>query len=252
MHSVSVRSKASPRDRLQNKSVPIWKCLCAELLGTFFLTVVATLPVVLSAHSSDITHLDKVVSPGLLVMVMIYGLGNLSGAHFNPAVTLAFTLRGAFNWAKAPGYWLCQLTGALIASFVVKALAGDANNLGATLPHTSNAAALATEVLLTSLLVFVILATSKKHKIVGKNAALAVGATISLCGMIGSPLSGASMNPARSIGPAIVSGSLGHLWIYVLGPICGASIAALLFTALQGWPNDDEEKQAEGEDGKDA
>lgn len=120
--------------QLQTLQIPKWKFWSAEFIGTFLLTFVATLPVVIGACSAEITHADKVVSPGLLVMIMIYVLGDLSGAHFNPAVTLAFAARGSFPWSEVPPYWLAQLGGAVFASLLIRTVFGDAMHLGATTP----------------------------------------------------------------------------------------------------------------------
>jgi len=236
----AVSEKRNEILQLQTIQIPNWKCWAAEFIGTLLLTFVATLPVVIGASSAEITHADKVVSPGLLVMVMIYVLGNLSGAHFNPAVTLAFAVRRSFPWREVLPYWIAQLGGALLASSLVLTVFGDAMHLGATTPAGgATLPALVTEIITTTMLVMVILGTSTKHKVAGHNAAIAVGATISFCGMIGSPVSGASMNPARSFGPALLGGTMSSYWIYVVGPICGAMIATGLFTLLQGWPSDE-------------
>lgn len=248
MQSPEVRlEKIEETPQQPTTPIPHWKCWSAELLGTFLLTFVATLPVVIGASNPGITHADKVVSPGLLVMVMIYALGNLSGAHFNPVVTLAFALRHSFPWKLVPSYWSAQLGGALLASSFVGVIFGDAQHLGATTPDGGTLQALATEIILSMILLLVILGTARKHRVAGNNAALAVGATISFCGMIGSSISGASMNPARSFGPALLGGTTASLWIYIVGPACGAVIATGLFTLLQGFPNKNEDKAAQGD-----
>ncbi len=227
---------------VQSKRPAVWKCLASEFFGTFLLTFAACAPIVM-----DASNFEQALCPGLLVMVMIYALGNLSGAHFNPAVTLAFALRHSFDWKKVPGYWLVQVGASAVSAYTVRMICGNARHLGATLPHSSFPAVLAMEVLLSTVLIFVILGTSKQHKIAGNNAAIAVGATICLCGIIGAEISGASMNPARSFGPGLVDGSLGTIWIYILGPLTGSLIATVIFTALQGLPNAEERKAAEGE-----
>ncbi len=228
------------QQKQQEKQCTLTQCLLAEFVGTLLLTVVATAPIVIGQQSAEITHADKVVAPGLLVMAMIYTVGNLSGAHFNPAVTLAFAARRDFPWRRVPGYWLVQLVGAVAGAGLTSLLFGTGEHVGATLPHAGIGVALVTELFLTTLLLLVILGTSKNHKIAGSNAAIAVGATISLCGMIASPISGASMNPARSFGPALLSGSLDTWWIYLIGPCCGALLAVLLLFMLHGQHNVDE------------
>lgn len=248
MHT-TVRSRPSKaQQKEQQKQCHLWQCLLAEFVGTLFLTTVATAAVVVGQQSSEITHADKVVAPGLLVMAMIYTVGNLSGAHFNPAVTLAFAARRDFPWTRVPAYWLVQFIGAVVGCGVTALLFGTGDHIGATLPHAGAFPALGTELLLTTILLLVILGSSKNHKITGSNAAIAVGATISLCGMIASPISGASMNPARSFGPALLSGSLDTMWIYIIGPCCGALLAVLLLSWLHGPHNDDEVEAAQGED----
>jgi len=209
--------------------------LLAELLGTFALTFVAAGgPVIVAATGATVGLPALVVAPALLVMAMIYSVGNLSGAHFNPAVTLAFTLRKDFPWRRVPGYWLAQVVGAVGAALVLRALFGPVGHLGATLPHHGWLAALVMEIVLTFFLLTVILATATNHKIVGHNAALAVAGTISLDGLFAAPISGASMNPARSFGPALVGGEMSTYWIYLAGPLGGALIAVAMAWLLRG------------------
>src|SRR5262249_14791731 len=149
---------------------------------------------------------------------MIYVLGKISGAHFNPAVTVAFAARSVFPWHCVPFYIASQLAGAVAASLLLLVTFGNVDHLGATIPHAGLMQAFALEILLSLLLILVILGTACEHKLLGPNAALAVGGAIILCGLVGSPISGASMNPARSLGPALVSGTFDAWWIYLLGP----------------------------------
>ena len=209
--------------------------LLAEVLGTFALTFVAAGGPVLAAASHTPANLVAlVVAPALLVMAMIYTIGGVSGAHFNPTVTLAFTVRGDFPWRWVPPYWAVQIMGATLAALLLRGLFGLAGHLGATLPHHGAFASLIMEVVLTFFLLTVILATATNHKLVGHNAALAVGGTIALDGLFAAPISGASMNPARSFGPALVSGQLGAYWIYVVGPFAGALFAVAVAWLLRG------------------
>jgi aquaporin Z len=181
--------------------------LLAELLGTFALTLVAAGgEVIADISGGEVSHAARIVAPGLLVMAMIYTLGSQSGAHFNPVVTLAFTLREDFPWKRVPGYWDVQLVGAILAALLLRMLFGLAGHLGATVPHHGTTEALVMEIVLTFLLITVILGTATNHRLTGPNAALAVGGTIALCGLFAGPISGASMNPARSLGPFLVSG----------------------------------------------
>lgn len=180
------------------------------------------------AHGGQVSLAAAVVAPALLVMAMIYTVGDLSGAHFNPAVTLAFSLRSDFPWRWVPGYWAVQIVGAALAALLLRGLFGNQGHLGATLPQHGVFAALIMEVVLTFFLVTVILGTATDHRLVGHNAALAVGGLIALDGLFAAPISGASMNPARSFGPALISGNVDSYWIYVAGPLAGAVLAVLV------------------------
>lgn len=223
----------------------------AEMLGTFMLTFVAAGGHAIEAGTNQSIGLAaKAIASGLLVMVMIYTLGEISGAHFNPIVTFAFALRREFPWRKVLNYWLAQIIGALVAVILLRILFGNVGNLGATLPDSTYGAfpALVIEIVLTCLLVLVILGAAKQHHLVGANAAIAVGGAIALCGLFASPISGASMNPARSIAPALISGNLGSIWIYILGPFLGAISAVALTWVLHGNPNQSDLEAGSGED----
>ncbi len=227
-----------------------WRRLFCELLGTFLLTLVAAGPDTISAATHEtISQPAAVVAPGLLVMALIYTMGDVSGAHFNPVVTLAFAIRDDFSWRRVPFYISVQFLGAIAAGVLLRALFGDVGHLGASRPSatTGPIAALVMEIVLTMLLVTVILGTAHDTRLVGHNAALAVGGTIALAGLFASPVSGASMNPARSLGPALASGQLGSLWIYFVGPILGALIAAAIAWALHGPTTPEAKKAASGQ-----
>ncbi len=222
----------------------------AEGVGTFALTLVAAgaeMAARLGLSGGD--HVARAVAPGLLVGAFIYALGDVSGAHFNPAVTLAFALKRLFPWRWVPGYWLSQLAGAVVAALVLRLLLGDTGGLGASQTHVSPATTVGLEVALAWMLVTVILGTADRYRLVGQNAALAVGATIALCGLWAGPLDGASMNPARSLGPAIVGGDLANVWAYVAGPLIGAGLAVLTTFVLHGTEVDDSKTReaAQGE-----
>jgi aquaporin Z len=225
-----------------------WRRLLAELLGTFFLTLVAAgADVISSITGGDVSSSARVVAPALLVMAMIYTVGNLSGAHFNPVVTLAFAIRRDFPWSRLPGYWVGQLLGAVLAALLLRGLFGTAGHLGATIPHHGVGTSLIMEAVLTFLLLTVILATATNHHLVGHNAALAVGGTIALAGLFAAPISGASMNPARSLGPFLVSGQLGNAWIYIVGPLIGMLFAVGVAWLLRGGTTPYAIQAAEGE-----
>jgi aquaporin Z len=227
------------------RPVPAAATLVAELLGAFALTGVGALAGTMGQISGEPSAaISKAVAPGLLVMAFIYALGDASGAHFNPAVTLGFTLRGVFPWRWLGWYWLAQIAGAILAAVALSILFGAAATAGTTEPHVPQAAALAVEVFLTWLLLTVVLGTADRFRIVGPNAALAVGGTIALCGLIAEPLTGASMNPARSLGPAIVTGRLGDAWIYVVGPLLGMLLAVAATAVVHGSRNGDAQVEA--------
>jgi MIP family channel proteins len=166
-------------------------------------------------------------------MVMIAAVGHISGAHFNPAVTLAFALTRHFDWRELPGYWLGQFAGAISAAAILLVLFGPVAGLGANRPAGSALQALGLEVLLTAALMFVITAVATDTRAVGQMAAVAIGGTIALNSLWAGPISGASMNPARSFGPALVAGEWGAHWVYWLGPLLGAVIGAALYQALR-------------------
>jgi MIP family channel proteins len=221
--------------------------LVAEAFGTFALTLAAAAVEAAARVHPEITHAERAGAPALMVLALIYALSDVSGAHFNPAVTLSFALRGVFPWRRLPAYWTAQLAGSVLAAAVTVALFGRAADAGATLPRAGALASLALEALLTLLLVAVILHTSRRHAVVGPTAALAVAGVIALGGFWGGPLSGAAMNPARSFGPALLAHELAVYWIYAVGPIAGAAGAVALTYAIRGPASDSEEEAAEGD-----
>jgi aquaporin Z len=243
------RHRTDPQDK-DETWLPEPRRLLAELFGAFALTAVAAgADVAGHVTAGEVGTAARAVAPGLLILALIYALGDVSGAHFNPAVTLAFSVRRLFPVPWLFAYWLTQLGGALLAGIALVLLFPDSASSGVSAPHVDVAAALAIEIFLSMLLVTVILGTADRHRIVGPNAAIAVGATISLCGLIALPVAGVSMNPARSIGPALATGRFGDLWIYVLGPLLGSLLAVALATALHGaMPRD--RKQVEAATGR--
>jgi aquaporin Z len=216
-----------------------WRRLFSELLGTFMLVLVAAGGGILHGER-QISLASAVVAPGLMVMAIILFMGAVSGAHLNPAVSLAFALRGDFPWKRVPGYVVIQLAGAALACLFLDAVFGDVHHLGATLPGPGYAdwQALLMEVVLTAMLVSVILGTASAAQNVGRVAALGVGGYIALAGLWSAPVSGTSMNPARSFGPALVSGDFSGYWVYVLGPIAGALLAVGCAYILRGGGGD--------------
>ncbi len=212
-----------------------WRRLFSELLGTFMLVLVAAGGGLLHAKG-EIGLPAAVVAPGLMVLAIILFMGAVSGAHLNPAVSLAFALRGDFPWKRLPGYVVVQLIGATLACLFLLAVFGNVEHMGATLPGPGyvNWQAFLMEIVLTAVLVSVILGTASAAQNVGAIAALGVGGYIALAGLWAAPVSGVSMNPARSFGPALVSGDFSSYWVYVAGPIAGALIAVGCAFVLRG------------------
>jgi aquaporin Z len=212
-----------------------YRRLFSELLGTFFLVLVAAGGGLLHAQG-QISLAAAVVAPGLMVLAIILFMGAVSGAHLNPAVSLAFALRGDFPWRRVPGYIVVQLLGATLACLFLLAVFGNIQHLGATLPGPGyhNWQAFLMEIALTGGLLSVILGTASAAQNVGAIGALGVGGYIALAGLWAAPVSGTSMNPARSFGPALVSGDWTAYWVYVAGPLIGAAIAVGCAVILRG------------------
>jgi aquaporin Z len=212
-----------------------YRRLFSELLGTFMLVLAAAGGGILHAKG-EISLAAAVVAPGLMVMAIILFMGAISGAHLNPVVSLAFALRRDFEWRRFLGYVVAQLVGATLACVFLLAVFGNIEHLGATLPGAGyhDWQALLMEIALTGVLVSVILGTASAAQNVGTLAALGVGGYIALAGLWAAPVSGVSMNPARSFGPALVSGHWTSYWIYVVGPFLGAGIAVVFASILRG------------------
>lgn len=206
----------------------------AEFVGTYALVTAGCGAIVVNEKTGALTHVGVALAFGLVIMVMIAAVGHISGAHFNPAVTVAFTLTRHRPWHEAPLYILSQLLGATAGALTLNALFGPVANLGATVPSGSTFQSLGLEILLTSVLMFVIIAVATDSRAEGQLASLAVGATITLSALWAGPISGASLNPARSFGPALVSGTWQDWWVYWLGPIAGAIIGVGLYQLLRG------------------
>jgi aquaporin Z len=214
-----------------------WRRLFSEILGTFLLVLVGAGGGVVGAFSNGaIERGAAVTAPGLMVLAIILFMGAVSGAHLNPAVSIAFAARGDFNWRRVPGYIIAQLIGATLACLLLWAMFGKIGMLGATEPGpgVSDLQAAIMEFLLTLGLVSTILGTASKAQNVGTIAALGVGGYIILAGLWSSPISGASMNPARSFGPDLVLGNFDHYWVYIVGPILGALVAVVFAYILRG------------------
>src|SRR4029450_1761593 len=214
-----------------------WRWLVGEILGAFFLVLVGAGGGVVDAVSNGaIGRGASVTAPGLMVLAIILFMGAISGAHRNPPVTVGFALRGDFPWRRVPGYLVAELLGATLAVLLLRAMFGEVGSLGATEPGPgiSDGQAMLMELLLTVGLFSVILGTASRSQNLGPLSALGVGAYIVLAGLWSSPISGASMNPARSFGPDVVLGNFDHYWVYVAGPLLGAAIAVGFAFVLRG------------------
>ena len=206
----------------------------AEFVGTFALVFAGPGAAVVNAYTNGgVTPVGVGLSFGLIVGAMIYAIGHISGAHINPAVTLAFALTRHFPVRDIPGYLVAQLAGAAAASLVTKALYGNTAHLGATLPGHGAGQALVLEAVLTFFLMFVIMAVATDVRAVGEAAALAIGGYVALAATFAGPIAGASMNPARSFGPALVANVWTAWWVYWIGPIAGALLGALAYQAIR-------------------
>jgi aquaporin NIP len=212
------------------------RSLAAEAIGTFTLVFAGCGAIMVDARTHALGHVGVAITFGLVIMVMIYAVGHISGAHFNPAVTLAFAVARHFPVGRVPVYWVAQLAGALAAALVLRSSLSGIAHVGATLPAGSDGQAFLWEAVLTFFLMFVIMAVATDSRAVGEAAAIAVGATVGLDAMFGGPVTGASMNPARSLGPAIAATDFRAVWVYLLAPCVGAVAAALAYRALRAEP----------------
>jgi aquaporin NIP len=213
---------------------PLSRAVVAEMIGTFALVFAGCGAVMVDAKTHQLGHVGVAISFGLVIMFGIYAVGHISGAHFNPAVTFAFALTRHFPWARALAYSAAQLLGALVAAALLRGSLGNVAETGATLPSGSQGQSFLWELVMSGFLMFVILAVATDTRAVGEAAAIAIGGTIGLDAMFGGPISGASMNPARSFAPAVVSGDLHALWLYIAAPILGTSVGALAYQFVRG------------------
>src|SRR5438093_4105296 len=186
------------------------------------------------AKTHQLGHVGVAITFGLVIMFGIYAVGHISGAHFNAAVTFAFALTRHFPWPRAGAYWGAQFVGAVSAAALLRASLGDVAHVGATFPSGSNGQSFLWELVMSAFLMFVILAVATDTSAVGEAAAIAIGGTIGLDAMFGGPISGASMNPVRSLGPGLVSGDLHAIWVYLVAPVVGAAIGGLAYQFVRG------------------
>ncbi len=206
----------------------------AEFIGTFGLVfATAGANVVNELSDGQITHLGVGIVSGLIITAMIYAVGHISGAHFNPAVTVGFTVGRHFPVKEVPVYWMAQLLGGSVGALSLLGLFGKVGIMGGTMPRGSTLESFGFEIPLTFILMFVIMAVATDSRAQGGQAALAVGATVGLNSIFGGPISGASMNPARSFGPALAAWNWGDHWIYWTAPFVGAALAAVAYNLLR-------------------
>jgi len=219
-----------------DRSLPLWRRASAEGLAAFALVFAGCGAIVADAqYDGALGAVGVSLVFGLIIMVMIYATGHLSGAHINPAVTLAFTLTRHFSPRDAVAYIGAQLTGAVVGALTLLAVWTDKPaQLGSTVPSVATGSAFVYELVLTAFLMFVIIAVATDTRAVGAAAAIAIGGTVALDALFGGPVTGASMNPARSFGPALVSGTWTDFWVYVAGPIVGAALGALAYQLIRG------------------
>ena len=204
------------------------KRFISEIIGTFALVFCGTGAMVINDFTGGtVTHVGVAITFGLIVMGMIYAFGDISGAHMNPAVTIGFAYAKKFPWKEVPAYVLAQLIGAFLASGILLYLFPESQTLGATLPGLSVLKVFIFEIILSFFLMVVIINVSTGSKEIGVVAGIAIGSVVLLEAMFAGPITGASMNPARSIAPAVVSGNIADLWIYILAPIIGCVLAVV-------------------------
>ncbi|HZQ34838.1 MAG TPA: MIP family channel protein [Dehalococcoidia bacterium] len=231
------REAATPTEIYRRSSLrlgPAAGRYAAEFIGTFALVFAGPGAAVINAYTSGgVTPVGVGLSFGLIVGAMVYAIGHISGAHINPAVTLAFTVTRHFPLRDVPGYLLAQLSGAAAASLVTKGLYGNVAHLGATLPTHGAGQACVLEVFLAFFLMFVIMSVATDVRAVGEAAAIAIGGYVALAATFAGPIAGASMNPARSFGPALVSSDWTAWWVYWVGPIVGALAGALAYQLVR-------------------
>ncbi|GJM90680.1 hypothetical protein PR202_ga06983 [Eleusine coracana subsp. coracana] len=229
------RKEEYPDQGCAMTSVPFVQKILAEIFGTYFLIFAGCGAVTINASKNgQITFPGVAIVWGLVVMVMVYAVGHISGAHFNPAVTFAFATCGRFPWRQVPAYALAQMLGATLASGTLRLMFGGRHeHFPGTLPSGSDVQSLVIEIIITFYLMFVISGVATDNRAIGELAGLAVGATIMLNVFIAGPVSGASMNPARSIGPALISGEYRAIWVYIVGPLVGAVAGAWAYNLIR-------------------
>ncbi|KAL6333216.1 hypothetical protein AAG906_028399 [Vitis piasezkii] len=234
-HNPPPPSSATKQGSTSSFSFPFVQKLIAEVLGTYFLIFAGCAAVVVNSDKNSVVTLPGIsIVWGLVVMVMVYSVGHISGAHFNPAVTIAFATCKRFPWKQVPAYVVAQVIGSTLASGTLRLIFnGKQDHFPGTLPAGSDLQSFVIEFIITFYLMFVISGVATDNRAIGELAGLAVGATVLLNVMFAGPISGASMNPARSLGPAIVSNTYRGIWIYLLAPTCGAISGAWVYNIIR-------------------
>jgi MIP family channel proteins len=212
----------------------LWRRCGAEGVGTYTLVTAGCGAIVVNGQTGALGHVGIALAFGLVIMAMIAAAGHISGAHFNPAVTVAFALTRHFPWREVPVYVGGQVLGAILGALTLRLLFDPAGDLGATVPAGGVWQSFGLEVVLTAFLMYVIIAVATDTRAVGETAAIAIGVTVMLDALWGGPISGASMNPARSFGPALVAGVWADHWVYWLAPLLGAAIGGFVYQILRG------------------
>jgi MIP family channel proteins len=212
-----------------------WRPEAAEALGVFALVFSGCGAIMVQATTGALGHVGVALTFGFVIVVLVYAMGHICGAHYNPAVTVAFAATGHFPWKRVPTYVAAQIAGAALAALVLRYLLGDAADLGATrlAAGVDAGRGFAIEAAATFLLALIIIGVATDRRAAPGAAGLAIGLTVALDALAFGPLTGASMNPARSLGPALVSGALDHLWLYVAAPVAGAAAAMFAYEALR-------------------
>jgi aquaporin NIP len=205
----------------------------AEFIGTFALVTAGCGALMVNAQTGALTHVGIALTFGLIITVMIAATGHISGAHFNPAVTIAFAVTRHFPWREVVYYVVAQLLGAVLGALTLRLLIGDVAALGTTLPSGSVMQSFGLEILLSAVLMFVIISVATDSKALGAPAALAIGFTVALDALWGGPISGASMNPARSLGPALIGDVLDNQWIYLVAPVIGTVLGGFAYQLVR-------------------
>lgn len=219
---------------MSNRLNSFYKPCIAEFIGTFTLVFAGTGAIIVDKLTGVIGHVGVSFTFGLIIMCMVYSVGHISGAHFNPAVTIAFVAIKRFPPLQAIPYILSQLSGGLLASMLLKMVFGNVGKLGTTLPIGGLLPSFVMEIVLTFFLVFVIIAVATDECAPCVMCGLAIGMTVAFCSLFGGPISGASMNPARSFGPAVINGELSYLWLYIIAPILGGLAGAKAYNLVRG------------------